>query len=121
MDKRKVYRKTGRAFLSVWVIVWVVLICKSSLPYPGYNDLMLNIFEATILNLAFNPCAFIGAILLDLVALKDHPERKRGWAWLVILYLIIWVGLFIFFILPGFSLDKPLIVETQAIEKPIAK
>jgi hypothetical protein len=38
--------------------------------------------------------------------------------WLVMLYLVLWVGLFIF-ILPGFSLDRPLGVEMRVIEKPI--
>lgn len=118
MDKVKVYRKAGRLLLSVWIIVWVVLIWKSAIPYTGFNNLMLSTFSATIINLAFNPCAFIGAILLDLVALQEAPARKRGWLRLIIIYIILWIPLLIFVLWGNFSY-RPKIVEVRLIEKPL--
>ena len=118
MDKVKVYRKAGRVLLFVWITAWVVLICKSAIPYTGFNDLMLSTFSATIINLAFNPCAFIGAILLDLVALKETPARKRGWLRLVIIYIMLWIPLSIFVLWGNFSY-RPTIVELRVIEKPL--
>ena len=97
MDKAKVYTRTGRVLLSVWVIVWISLICYSSIPFKGFGNFMFSTFTVTILNLAFNPCAFFGAVLLDWVELKNHPERKRGWVRLVIIYLIFWAGLLILY------------------------
>jgi hypothetical protein len=110
VDKAKVYPRIGRLLLSIWIIVWVVLICKSSIPYAGFNHLMLSTFSATILNLAFNPCAFIGAVLLDLVALKETPLRKPGWLRLVIAYLILWAVLLTFVLQGFFVVNRPTIV-----------
>ena len=42
MDKTKVYSKTGRILLSVWVITWAILICKFSIPYKGFNNFMAS-------------------------------------------------------------------------------
>lgn len=114
MDKTKVYSKTGRILLSVWVITWAILICKFSIPYKGFNNFMASTFVATVLNLALNPCAFVGALLLDLIVLKKHPERRRGWVHLVILYLVLWIGLGIL-VFWGSSLGKPTVTILGAI------
>jgi hypothetical protein len=121
VDKAKVYTRIGRGLLLAWVMVWVILICKPSMPYAGFNALMLNVFSATVINFAFNPCAFIGAILLDLVAMNKAPLRKRAWLRLVILYLIVWTGLFII-VLRGGSMDRPINYGggLRMIEKPLA-
>lgn len=119
MDKVKVYPRIGRALLSVWVIVWILLICKFSIPYAGLSNLMSGIFSATLVNLAFNPCAFIGAILLDLVALKENPARKSAWRRLMVMYFILWIIL-CFYVFRNFS-NRATIVRSQLVEKALSK
>ena len=122
MDKAKVYRRVGRVLLSVWAIAWVILICKWAIPYKGFNHLMLVTFTATVLNLAYNPCAFIGAILSDLVVLKQAPSRKPGWRRLIMLYFILWLTLFTFILRGLLTVNRPLNYGggLQLIEKSIA-
>jgi hypothetical protein len=120
MNKVKVYRKIGLVLLSVWIIVWVVsvlLILKSSIPYASFKGLVLQAFLATIFNLALNPCAFVGAILLDLATINKAPSRKPGWFRLVIIYLILWVSMFIFVL--WVSIPRGFEPGMKMIEKPL--
>ncbi len=86
MDKAK-YRKAGIALLSIWVIVWVVLIRTVFLSYGGFKNLIgISIFTA-IINFSFNPCLLIGAILLDWNS--KNPLRKPVLVRLSVFYLIL--------------------------------
>jgi hypothetical protein len=116
MDKAK-YRKAGIALLSIWIIVWVVLICLSLPHTEGFKNLMANMVVIALINFTFNPCLLTGAILLDLNA--KTPLRKPILIRFTVFYLILCIPVFVFIFMP---MDRPINYGggLRVIEKPVA-
>ena len=117
MDIAK-YRKTGIVLVSIWIIVWVVLICLTIPRTEGFKHLMTNMVFTALINFSFNPCLLIGAILLDLNA--KTPLRKPILIRFTVFYLILCIPVFVF-IFSNMPIGRPIDYGggLRLIEKPL--